>query len=130
MVFSLGRLAGIVFLMVDLGRAAWAGSDLVPLNVPTDPKARYWVLEVDKAGTGQAHIVTKRVGPSGTSFARRRVDCQQGRFQYVGEGDTLAELENAHRPSPLIKLVEGSISYYVSRFACRAIGAELPGYVL
>ena len=51
---SLGRLAGIVFLMAALGRLAGAGSDPVPRDVPTGPKARYWVLAVEKAGSEQA----------------------------------------------------------------------------
>jgi hypothetical protein len=44
----------------------------VPLSVPTDPKARYWVLE--QGGTAaEPTLVTKRIGPIGTRGASSTV---------------------------------------------------------
>jgi hypothetical protein len=68
-----------------------------PIPVPSDPRARYEAVSVDKRRDGLVEIITRRQGPSGTSFARREVDCRQRLFRYIGEGDTL---EQAKRPAP------------------------------
>ncbi len=115
------RCSQLALSFVLLSAPALA-ADLVRVHVPTDPNARYTVVEVRKLGAGKAEITTKRDGPSGTSYARRLVDCPSKRFRYLGEGDTLEEMESS-RPSPnMALLVAGSISYHVSRYACRAVG--------
>jgi hypothetical protein len=92
------------------------------IDVPSDPKAKYTAVDVTRVGDGKAEITTKRDGPSGTSYAKRLVDCRSMRFRYLGEGDTMEEL-NRSKPSPNMgPLVTGSISYHVSVYACRAVG--------
>jgi len=90
------------------------------ISVPSDPRARYEAVSVDKRRDGLVEIITRRQGPSGTSFARREVDCRRRLFRYIGEGDTL---EQAKRPAPnpgqMAALMEGSISWHVVQFACR-----------
>ena len=90
-----------------------------PLIVPTDPKARYFILE--KGGTQRRPtLVTKRIGPSGTSFSKKEFDCSTGTFRYLGDGDTLEEMRRSAPEPSMAPLVEGSISYYHWRHACRA----------
>jgi hypothetical protein len=92
------------------------------IDVPTDLKAKYTVVDVKRVGGGKAEITTRRDGPSGTSYAKRLVDCGSMRFKYLGEGDTMEELSRS-KPSPNMgPLVTGSISYHVSMYACRTIG--------
>jgi hypothetical protein len=89
-----------------------------PLAVPSDPKARFFVLE--KAGKGaERTIVTKRVGPSGTSYSRRLYNCSNSTVKYLGNGDTLEDMKKS-RPDPNMgPIVQGSIAYYVGLEACR-----------
>ena len=83
----------------------------ITIPVPTDSKARYTVLEIRKAEGGLVEIRTRRDGPSGSSTATRRVDCSGKQFAYTeDDGSPVTE--------PLTPLVTGSISYYVSEYAC------------
>jgi hypothetical protein len=111
------KLAFVVTALVAVG-ASVAAAQSIP--VPSDPRARYEAVSVDKRRDDLVEIITRRQGPSGTSFARREVDCRRRLFRYIGEGDTL---EQAKRPAPnpgqMAALVDGSISWHVVQFACR-----------
>lgn len=88
-----------------------------PLAVPSDPRARYFVVE--RAGTAARPVITtKRVGPSGTSYARREFDCGARRVRYLGEGDTKAEADRPNEEPNLSSIVDGSIADYVRGAAC------------
>ena len=114
--FVLSAFSPLLFLAPALA------ADPARIHVPTDPKAEYTVVGLKNVGGGTAEITTRRDGPSGTSYAKRLVDCGRMRFKYLGEGDTLEEL-NRSKPSPNMgPLVTGSISYHLSTYACRAIG--------
>ena len=90
------------------------------IAVPSDPRAKYFLIDKTPVSkTGIVIITTSRQGPSGKSFARRRVNCYNNTFKYIGDGDTWEEML-ASKPSPRMgKLVRGSISYYISNFACK-----------
>lgn len=93
-----------------------------PIPVPSDSKARYTALQVTPKPGGMVEILSRRVGPSGTSFALREVDCRNDRFRYLGEGDTREEaLQRKDSPGPMADLFDGSISWHVSHFACRRV---------
>lgn len=87
------------------------------LDVPSDPKAEYFVLEIKSLRQGLREITTRREGPSGTSFATRQVQCRPFKFRYVAEGDTYETLKRDDS-SPFAPLLEGSISDVISRYAC------------
>ncbi len=93
-----------------------------PIDVWSDPSARYTVLEVTKKSKRVVHIVTKRVGKSGTSFSKREIDCKLYRFRYLGGGDTLAEMQSSKENPKFGGLVEGSISEIISNYACKTAG--------
>lgn len=88
------------------------------VSVPSDARAKYKVLDLHKVRPGLVSITTQRDGPSGTSFAKREVDCRAKRFRYVGEGDTLEEMQRARPNGNFSKLVSGSISQVISSHAC------------
>lgn len=88
-----------------------------PLPVPTDANAMYTVLEVGGSFPNRT-IVTKRVGSSGTSFAKRQYNCANGTVRYLGDGDTLVEMARS-KPSPsMAPIVPRSIADYVGNRAC------------
>lgn len=92
-----------------------------PISVPSDPKARYWMVEGKRTSPTTVEVMTRREGPSGTSYALRQVDCANSRFRYLGEGDTLAEAKVRKTSDPMGPLTPQSISTYVSNFACTNI---------
>jgi hypothetical protein len=89
-----------------------------PLSVPSDRKAKYWVLQKSGPRSGRV-ILTKRVGPSGESFAKRVYNCDNFTWKYIGDGDTLADLAKS-KPSPkMSEVLPNSIAESVGREACK-----------
>ena len=90
-----------------------------PFDVPSDANARYAMLKVEPGEGGNIVATTRREGKSGTSFARREIDCGTPSFRYIGEGDTLEEAQQpAPNPGEMAPLVEGSISDVTVKVAC------------
>lgn len=88
------------------------------VSVPTDPKASYVVLDKSRSGD-MATITTKREGPSGSSYSKRLYDCKAGTVKYLGDGDTLEQM-NSSAPDPnMAPIVEKSIAYYIGQRACQ-----------
>lgn len=87
------------------------------ISVPTDASARYYLLK--RSGTSTRPIlVTKRVGSSGTSYSRREFDCAAHTFRYLGDGDSIEEMNASTPDAEMSPLVDGSISDYIGRVAC------------
>ena len=109
------RLLVIFLPLLLLGMPVKAQS----IFVPSDPKAAYSVVGKPTRKGSDVVAVTKRVGPSGTSYSRRLVDCSSMTFRYLGEGDTLAEAMQDRGGSQMGDLVPGSISTYVALHVCK-----------
>ncbi len=106
----------LVFLSLIISASALAAEK--PLSVPSDSKAQFFVLE--KGGKGaERTIVTKRVGPSGTSFSKRLYNCTGSTVKYLGTGDSLAEMASSRADPKMGPIVQGSIAYYVGVEACK-----------
>jgi hypothetical protein len=90
----------------------------VRLSVPSDAKATYFILE--RGGSAdKPTLVTKRVGPSGTSYSKRLFDCSARTWKYLGDGETLEEMRNSKPDAAMTGLVTGSIADYMWKAACR-----------
>ena len=95
------------------------GGQLGPqIEVWSDPKATYTDEGSGVMPNGHLWLTTRRDGPSGVSFAKREIDCAEGTFRYLQEGDTLESMSD-DAPSGMAPLTEGSISTLVSDYACR-----------
>ena len=89
------------------------------IEVASDLGVAYRLLKSKKMRNGNLEILTRRDGSSGTSFARREVDCGSMTFRYLGEGDSLAEAQqDGPNPGEMTEAMSTSISGEVSRFAC------------
>jgi len=90
-----------------------------PFSVSSDSQASYRLVTWSPMPNGHIQALTRRDGPSGTSFARREIDCDGRLFRYLGEGDTR---EQAMRDSPNIgemsDLVPDSIADVTVRVVC------------
>jgi hypothetical protein len=88
-----------------------------PISVPSDPKAQFFVLE--KGGKGvERTILTKRVGPSGTTYSKRLYNCADNTVKYLGSGETQESMTASKADQKMAPIVEGSIAYYVGVEAC------------
>lgn len=94
-------------------------ADANNISIPSDAKARYTMLSLRNEGE-LISVETRRDGPSGTSYARRLVDCRRMLWKYTGEGDTLEELKKNRPAERMAAMVDGSIAHEVSKFACAA----------
>jgi hypothetical protein len=101
-----------------LGFASQAIANETPISVPTDSKAKYFLLEKSESD-GKVTIVTKRIGSLGTSYSKRLVDCNKKTFMYLGEGDSLEEMKKSKPDVKMSALTPGSISTYVANAACK-----------
>jgi hypothetical protein len=111
-----GLVCGSVFLFAT-SLAFHASAEQV--FVPTDPSAKYTVLDITRQPNGLVEITTQRDGKSGTSYSKRLVDCANATFKYLGDGDTVEAMRSS-KPDPyMAELVAGSISAYVSEYACQ-----------
>lgn len=106
----------LALLSIVVSTSAYAAE--VPLNIPSDPKAEFFVLEKE-GSSAERTIVTKRVGSSGSSYSKRLYNCHNNTVKYLGSGDSLSAMA-ASKPDPNMgPIVRGSIAYYVGREACK-----------
>ena len=106
----------LVYFALIVSASALAAE--MPLSVPSDAKAQYFILE--KGGSGsQRTIVTKRVGSSGTSYSKRLYNCADDTVKYLGTGDSLNAMSKSNPDPNMAPIVQGSIAYYVGLEACK-----------
>jgi hypothetical protein len=120
---TIRAITSLTALLLLLPSATCAAA--TPLSVPSDPKAQYTVLDVDRApNNGEVYITTQRDGKSGTSYAKRLINCSKQTFRYVGDADTLKEMKSQNLTGEMGALVNGSISWHASQYACKHLGAK------
>ena len=105
----------IIICLIPLGAKAET-----TISVPSDLGAKYFLINKAKLPNGNLQVVTKRMGPSGTSFARREINCRNMTFRYTGEGDSIAELNSPYEKGAMGKLTPKSISTYIAQATCRS----------
>ena len=98
------------------------------LNVPSDPNAKYVVVQNKKVGN-LSILQTIRKGSSGVSFSTRLFNCSNGTFKYLVNVDGKENMDlfmqennvamQSLNESDMSPLVEGSISYYAYRYSCK-----------
>ncbi|WP_200784207.1 hypothetical protein [Klebsiella quasipneumoniae] len=88
------------------------------LHVPSDPKAKYTVLETGTSGDLKT-IVTKREGKAGISYSQRAYDCQHRLVKYLGSGESIEQMKSSKPDEKLAPITEESIAWYVGQEACK-----------
>jgi len=90
------------------------------ISAPSDPGASYRILRINKRANGNLEVLSRRDGPSSTSFARREISCGTYTYRYLGEGDTREEVApNSQNPGKMSQLTGTSASSDVANAACR-----------
>jgi len=89
------------------------------LIIPSDAKASYEVLLLEKPSATERILATKRTGPTGlVDYSKIRINCTASTFQGLGEGETLEAMNN-HKPTKEgLPVIEGSIKFYQVKYAC------------
>lgn len=115
-----------IFSLIVFSQFAHAEVFNKRVKVPSDGRAKYTILEVSKPQNHVVEALSKRIGPSGTSYSRRQINCRKNTFKYLDDGDTLAEVNDGkyNISSYMGDLVNGSISYYISHWACDLVGEK------
>lgn len=101
--------------------AAVPSEEGVLIPVTSDPAgATYYLLDWSEQPDGNRVALTRREGRSGTSFARREINCEARTFRYLGEGETRTEAEaDSPNRGDMAELVPGSISSEVADYVCQ-----------
>ena len=89
-----------------------------PFEVSSDPGVDYNLISWKKLSNGNVEATTERRGPSGTSYARREIDCAARMFRYLGEGSTLQEAQEDRSDPDMSPLTDQSISSIAAAFIC------------
>jgi hypothetical protein len=139
-------LAGLVGLMAVLGgkpnersletlsdqatAPALSFSSAHVISVPSDKTGSYTAELVTEMKQGLAHVVSKRVGPSGTSYTKRECRCGDATSRTLGSGETIDQMQASpmdprHTPLMMDRDGMGSSAFHVCEHACAAIGYRL-----
>lgn len=89
-----------------------------PFEVSSDPGVNYRLISWKKLPNGNIEAITERRGASGTTYARREIDCQANMFRYLGEGSTLREAQEDRSDPGMSPLTDQSISSIAAAFIC------------
>jgi hypothetical protein len=89
----------------------------VPVGI--EPNVEYRILKIRRLRSGNLEVLSRRDGPSGTSFARREYNCDDMTFRYLGEGDTREDAEkDAPNRGSMADLIDGSSAFSIGAAAC------------
>jgi hypothetical protein len=90
------------------------------INAPSDPGVSYRILSIKGMKNGNLEVASRRDGSSGTSFARREIDCGAYIYRYLGEGDSRAEAAaDKVNLAKMTALTGNSASSDVANAACK-----------
>lgn len=88
-------------------------------SVPTDPSATYRLVLLRRMPNGNLETVTVRTGETGSTYARREIDCAGRQLRYLGEGaDLNAAMSNGSNIGEMATVIEGSSSAVGLEIAC------------
>lgn len=94
-----------------------APATAAPLHVPSDPTAKYLLLEAWD-GAGWTALLVKREGPGGTRFFRRSYQCLTRTVSYGGDGDTMQALRASKGGPFRVRISNGSVDHDLWIEAC------------
>lgn len=97
-------------------RAAGKSKNMRYRNAQSGDKGDYFVVNQSSNGV-LYRAVSKRVGPSGTSYTRVEVNCRNKSYKVLGEGMSMSTINNAADPK-MTRAIQGSSKYDLVNFIC------------
>ncbi|MDH2023607.1 hypothetical protein N5J29_12660 [Stenotrophomonas sp. GD03680] len=87
-------------------------------RIPSDPKARWGLIDVTQRNFPVSYIFTHRVGPSGTTYSMREYDCDSNMVRYLATGQNIDEMRTSKQDDRMSEIHPRSIAYYLGKLAC------------
>lgn len=116
------KTALILTLAGTLGSLS-AVAEESPIDIKTDLDGQYYLVE--KGGTtDKPTVVVKRAGPGFDHYIKRELDCAAHTARYLGEGESVGELNAATTDSEASPIKEGSIPDQLANLVCPSAPAE------
>jgi len=94
-----------------------AAAEEETLDVPSDPTAKYFILEY-RGGAGWTGLLIRKVVGTEVSYFQRDFDCQQHTVNYYGSGDSLQAVRNSKSGPFRMRIAEGSVDHDLWIEAC------------
>lgn len=91
----------------------------MPIAVPSDARASYWLMDTVVKDGANRIIVTRRSGSSGESWSRRVFNCSAYTVKYLGTGSTRAAMDSGKPDPNMANVLPGTIADDVGRVACQ-----------
>ncbi|WP_166362424.1 hypothetical protein [Pseudomonas akapageensis] len=109
----------IVFLSCILSlNATSAMADALQISSEQDD-ATYSIVAI-AGDSADRTVVTKRVGTSGASYAKRAFNCGDHTVLFLGSGKTMEDLVSAKPDPETTPIFKGSLSASIAEVACKA----------
>ena len=106
----------IVLLSLTLSTNTLAAE--LKIDVPAEPNTKFFLVQ--KAGERTARtMITKHVGPSGTSYSKRLYDCDNSTYKHLGSGSSSTQIDESRPEKNMRQVTQGSINYYLGNEACK-----------
>jgi hypothetical protein len=106
----------IVALSGSLGILSALAED-TPIDIHTDIEGQYFLVE-EGGSFSKPTLVVKRVAPGVTHYIKREFDCDARTVRYLGEGESLEEMEASQPDSEANPINAGSIPDQLARLVC------------
>lgn len=94
-----------------------AVADDTPIDIKTDLEGQYFMVE--KGGTAdKPTLVVKRAAPGYNHYIKREFDCAAHTVRYLGEGESLDEMNAVELDGDADPIEVGTIPDQLSRLVC------------
>ncbi|MCY1402383.1 hypothetical protein D3C76_446160 [compost metagenome] len=113
----------ILFLSCVLPLHATSALAEAPRFSSQQDDAMYSIVAMTNDSSGRT-VITKRVGISGTSYAKRVLNCNEQTVRLLGQGKTLQDLFTAEPDAESIPIFTGSLAESIARVACTTQTAD------
>jgi hypothetical protein len=116
------QTALILTLAGTLGSLS-AVAEETAIEIKTDLEGQYYLVE--KGGTAdKPTLVVKRAGPGFNHYIKREIDCAAHTLRYLGEGESLEEMNNPLPVETAVPIEAGSIADQLARLVCPEAPAD------
>lgn len=110
-------------LPLMLAAAAFAGVPAalaaeIPIDIKTDVKGQYFIIE-QGGSQNNPTLTVKRTWGKGSHYIKRVFDCKAHTVKYLGEGESLDEMNKPLPGQKMTPIVAGSIPDQLARHACQ-----------
>jgi hypothetical protein len=92
------------------------------LNIKTEVKGQYFLVEKTSGTNNLSTLLVKRVTAQRSVYVKREFDCAAKTVRYIGSGESLDEMEKDIADQKAYPVRKNSISAQLSVYACSRSG--------